>query len=358
MNLPDFASCRIVIVKHKQNKYMDVNNGPKPEALTAQGDGASIADAYATGSALPAKPVKVLKRGSYKPSHKATFIGLLVIALIIAVNVGIVLFVMRGQTTAAERAQSEVTLSSDTLNSLGVNKTAVGNEGAKLTVGPDSTFNGTVTIGKNVSIGGDLQLNNKLTTTQANINTLQAGESSLEKLTVNGDVSAENLLLRRDLTVPGATRLNGAVTVGQLLTVNNNLNVTGSLAVGGSLSIHNFQASSLTSDTTLTIGGHVITRGGTPKVTPGSGLGVTGTVTLSGSDTSGGINLGIGVGNGGGLLCSVTFATKYTGTPHVVVTPVGRNLNLYINRNAEGFQVYADGAIPAGGYAIDYIVMQ
>lgn len=337
---------------------MDASNGPKPETLTAQGDGASIADAYAAGDNIPARPVKALKRGSYKPSHKATFIGLLVIAAIIALNVGIVLFVMRGQTTAAEKARSEVTLSSETLNSLGVNKTAVGNEGATLTVGPDSKFNGTVTIGKNVSIGGDLQLNSKLTTTQASIATLQAGESSLGKVTVNGDVSADSLLLRKDLTVPGTTRLNGAVTIAQLLTVNNNVNVTGSLAVGGSLSVHNFQASSLTSDTTLTIGGHVITRGGTPSVTAGAGLGVTGTVTLSGSDASGGISLGIGVGNSGGMLCSVKFAMQYASTPHVVVTPVGRNLNLYINRSADGFQVYADGAIPAGGYAIDYIVMQ
>lgn len=337
---------------------MEANNGPKPEALTAQGDGASLADAYAANGVAALKPSKIIKRGSYKPSHKATFIGLAVIAAIIGLNVGIVLFVMRGESTAAEKAQNEVTLSSDTLNSLGVNKTAVGNEGAKLTVGPDSTFNGTVTIGKNVSIGGDVQLNSKLTTSQASIATLQAGESSLGKVTVNGDISADSLLLRKDLTVPGTTRLNGAVTVAQLLTVNNNLNVTGSVAVGGSLSVHNFQASSLTSDTTLTIGGHVVTRGATPSVGGGGGLGQNGTVTLSGSDTSGTISLGIGVGSGGGLLCSVSFAMQYAGTPHIVVTPVGRNMNLYINRSAEGFQVYADGAVPAGGYAIDYIVMQ
>lgn len=338
---------------------MDETTGPKPEALTTQGDGASIADAYAAGASLPqAKAAKVLKRGSYKPNHKATFVGLAVIGAIIALNVAAVLFVMRGQTTAAEKAQSEVTLSSDTLNSLGVNKTAVGNEGAKLTVGPDSTFNGTVTIGKNVSIGGDLQLNSKFTTNQANIAALQAGDTSLGKVTVNGDVSADSLLLRKDLTVPGATHLNGAVTVAQLLTVNNNVNVVGSLAVGGSLSVHNFQASSLTSDTTLTIGGHVVTRGGVPTVSAGGGLGQSGTATISGSDTSGGISLGVGVGSTGGLLCSVKFSQQYASTPHVVVTPVGGPISVYINRNASGFEVYASGVVGAGGYALDYIVMQ
>lgn len=337
---------------------MEANSGPKPEVLTAQNEGGSIADAYAGNTNAPEQPIKVVKRGSYKPSHKGTFIGLAVVGAILALNVGVVMFVMRSQGSAVDKAQSEVTLSSDTLNGLGVNKTAVGNEGAKLTVGPDSTFNGTLTVAKNVSIGGSLQLNSKFTTNEANIATLQAGDTSLSKVTVNGDISADGLLLRKDLTVPGTSHLNGAVTIAQLLTVNNNVNVVGSLAVGGSLSVHNFQASSLTSDTTLTIGGHVITRGGRPGVSGGNGLGQNGTVSLSGSDTSGGISLGVGVGSTGGLLCSVTFAQQYSGTPHVVVTAIGQNMSLYINRNASGFQVYAANALAAGGYAIDYVVMQ
>ena len=154
-------------------------NGPKPEVLTAHDEGASIAGAYAAGNLPAAKPIKVIKRGTYKPSHRATFVGLAVVGVIIALNVAVVLFVMRGQTTVAEKARSEVTLSADTLNSLGVNKTAVGNEGAKLAFGPDSTFNGTVTIAKETSIGGPLQLNGKLTASDAALANLQAGETSL-----------------------------------------------------------------------------------------------------------------------------------------------------------------------------------
>ncbi len=337
---------------------MQETTGPQPEVLSAQGGESSLASTYASGGPQPARGPKIPRRGSYRPSHKATFIGLSAIAAIIAINVIVILLVMQGQTTASQKAVSEVTLSNNTLNSLGVNKTAVGNEGAKLTVGPDSTFNGTVTIAKNTSIGGDLQLNGKISSTQASIATLQAGNGTVNTLSANGDISADSLLLRKDLTVPGTSQLNGPVTVGQLLTVNNNVNVAGSLAVGGSLSVHNFQASSLASDTILTIGGHVITRGSTPSVSGGNGLGQNGTVTVSGSDTSGGISLGVGVGGGGGLLCNVTFTEQYDSTPHVIVTPVGRSMNLYITRNATGFQVYTDSALSAGGYAIDYIVMQ
>lgn len=336
---------------------MEAHEGPQPEALIAHEDGASIADAYTNAQSNAPKKARIFKRGSYRPNRRATIIGLAIVGLVLAANIGIVMFIMRSQAEAEQKARSEVTLSSETLDSLGVNRTAVGNEGAKLTVGPDSTFNGTVTIAKDVSVGGQLQLNSTFTASQANIAKLQAGETAMEALTVNGDISADSLLLRSELTVPGTTRLNGPVTMTQLLTVNNNLNVTGSLSVGGSLSVSNFQARSLTSDSTLTIGGHIVTRGAAPGVSGGGGLGQSGTATLSGSDSAGTISLGVGMGGGSGLLCEVSFTSNYGATPHIVVTPVGRYINLYINRTAAGFQVYTEGAIPPGGYALDYIVM-
>lgn len=331
------------------------SSAPKPEALSTEGVSSlvqAVSPPIANDKGLKAR------RGGYRPSHKATFIGLGVIAAILAANAGIIIFIMRSSATPAEKTQKEVTLSADTLNSLGMNKTAVGNQSAELTVGPNSTFNGTVTVAKDVSIAGKLQLNSKFTAAEAGLGKLEAGDTALSSLTVNGSGTMTNLNLRQDLTVPGASRLQGPVTVSQLLTVNNNVNVTGSLSVGGSLSVHNFEASSLTSDTTLTIGGHIITRGNTPSVTVGSGLGQSGTATISGSDAAGGISLGVGAGSAGGLLATVVFSQGYATTPTVVVTAVGQGMNLYINRNANGFQVYSSNALSPGGYAIDYIVMQ
>ncbi len=338
----------------QQTPSQNQSEAPAPEVLSTQTENSSLITPTSTTAGKAPK----LRRGSYKPSHKATFIGLGVVAAILAVNAAIIMFVMRGNTTAAERAQKEVTLSSDTLNSLGMNKTAVGNDNAQLTVGPNSTFNGTVTVGKDMSVAGRLQLNSTFSASGATLGKLDAGETALSNLNVNGSGTMTNLNLRQDLTVPGASRLQGPVTMSQLLTVNNNVNVTGSLAVGGSLSVHNFQASSLTSDTTLTIGGHVLTRGGTPSVSGGNGLGQSGTVTLSGSDTAGGISIGVGVNSNGGLLASVKFSQQFGATPHVVVTAVGQPMNLYINRNANGFDVYSSSGLSPGGYAIDYIVMQ
>jgi len=113
------------------------------------------------------------------------------------------------------------------------------------------------------------------------------------------------------------------------------------------------------SDSTLTIGGHVITRGAAPGVGPGSALGANGTVSISGNDASGTVAANIGTGGGNGILAQVAFRSQYSNTPHVVVTTVGSGMgSVYVSRTAWGFSIGVNGAVAPGGYAFDYIVMQ
>ncbi len=308
----------------------------------------------------PKKVLKLPRRGTYRPSHKATFIGLAVVALILAINAGAIVFVLKRSQDAdkSQLNENEVTLSSETLDKLGVSRNPVGTEGTELTIGPATTFVNKVTIGKDVSVGGQLTLNSKFSASDASLTKLQAGDTSLNKLTVNTEALINTLNIAKDLTIIGTTKVQGPVTFGQLVTVNNNLNVAGSLAIGGTLTTRNFQASSLISDTTLTIGGHVITRGSAPGVSGGGAVGSNGTVSISGSDAAGTIAINTGVGAGNGLLASVSFHAPYNTTPRVVVTAVGPMGPLYISRSSSGFSVSVIGAVAPGGYAIDYIVMQ
>lgn len=177
-------------------------------------------------------------------------------------------------------------------------------------------------------------------------------------MNVNGDATATNLNLRKDLTVLGATKLQGPVTIGQLLTVSGSMNVGGNLAVGGILSARGFQASSLVSDSTLTIGGHMISRGAVPGVGSGPAVGSNGTVSISGNDAAGTVAVNVGGGAGNGILAHVAFRNQYGATPHVVITPVGQGGAFYVNRTVGGFSIGVSGSIGAGGYAFDYIVMQ
>jgi hypothetical protein len=333
---------------------------PAPEVLKPQADSASPAPEETTSSPAATKPASRRPRhATYRPSHKATFIGIAVIAGILAVNAGVIFFVMRGQSSGTPNASRDsVTLSPAVLDKLGVSRNPVGTQGTELVVGPDSRFNGSLTVASDVSISGQLKLNSKLSASDASLAKLDAGNTSLGQLNVNGDGTVTSFNLRKDLSVAGLTRLQGPVTVSQLLTVNNNLNVAGNLAVGGVLSARSFQANNLTSDATLTIGGHIITRGSAPGVSAGGAVGSNGSVSISGSDAAGTVAVNIGVGAGTGTVANISFRNQYGNTPHVVITPIGRGVDFYVNRSASGFNIGVSTPMAAGGYAFDYIVVQ
>jgi hypothetical protein len=330
---------------------------PAPEELHAQSD-TSTPSSHTPASVLKASAHP--RHVTYRPSHKATFIGLAVVVAVLAINAGIITFVVKGQgEDTANALQSEVTISPGVLNTLGVSRNPVGDSGTELVVNPNARFNGAVVVGSDMSIAGELKLNSKFSASDASLAKLQAGDTSLSQLNVNGDATVSTLNLRKDLNVAGLTRLQGPVTMSQLLTVNNSLNVAGNLAVGGTLSARGFQASSLVSDTTLTIGGHVITRGSAPGVGPGNALGNNGTVSISGNDAAGTVAANIGTGASGGIIANVAFRQQYATTPHVVVTAVGAGIgSVYVNRTIGGFSIGVNGPIAPGGYAFDYIVMQ
>jgi len=333
---------------------------PAPEVLKPRdAESSSSADEKAKAQTEQPKTLHRPRSATYHPSHKATFIGLAVVVIILAVNAAIIFFVLKGQDkTKSTLNTDQVTLSQASLDKLGVNRAAVGDLGVLLTVGPDAKFNGTVTIGKNVSIGGHLQLNSTFTASDANLQQLEAGKTSLQSLNVNGDTTSGSLNLRQDLLVTGTSRLQGPTIMSQLLTVNNNENITGSLSVGGSLTVSNFHTSSLTIDSSLTVGGHVITRGSAPGVSRGSALGSNGTVSISGNDAAGTVAANAGVGATSGSVACVNFINDYSTTPHVVVS-ASAPLNAYVSRNAGGFCIYVGNALAAGnGYAFDYIVEQ
>lgn len=332
---------------------------PAPEVLKVQSEDGSQAPQVA--SATIARRVSNQKRRvTYRPSHKATFIGLAVVVGVLALNGGIIAYVLSGQEEKkANTSANAVTLSSETLDKLGVSRAVVGNSKEELSIGPNTKFGGTILVNGNTSIGGELTLNNKLSAQDVTVTTLQAGVTSLQSLGVNGDLTATNVNVRTDLSVAGATRLQGAVTVGQLLTVNNNASVIGNLAVGGTLTARAFQANNLISENSLTIGGHIITAGSAPNVGRGSATGTNGSVSISGNDTSGTVAINAGTSAGNGLLAQVAFKNPYPSIPHVVVTPVGGSVgSFYITRSAGGFNIYIANGLSPGGYAFDYIVMQ
>jgi len=326
---------------------------PAPEVLKPQSDSASTEPKplSVTGNL---KKITQPRHGVYRPSHKATFIGLAVIIAILVVNAGVIYFFMNIQgKNNSEVSIGGIKISPAVLDTLGVGRNTVGSSGAELVVRPDAHFNGKVTVGSDVSIAGQLKLNSKLSANDASLAKLEAGNTSLGQLNVNGDGTITSLNLRKNLIVAGSTSLQGTVNVNQLLTVNNNMTVSGNLAVGGTMSMGAFQTN------TLTIGGHITTQGSAPSASRGSALGSTDTISISGNDASGTVAVNIGTSSANGILANVSFVNQYSNIPHVVVTAVGRIAgSVYVFRSSSGFSIGVNGSLSPGGYAFDYIVMQ
>jgi len=342
----------------------DPSKAPAPEALNTKTDESKSDNAESGSIAREASPLrsKRSRRGSYRPSHRATFIGLAVVILILGVNAGIIAFFVHGQDKKIQSATGQVTISQAALNKIGVNQNPVGDAGIILTINPNAQFNGNVQIAGNTTIGGVLNLNKSLNVSSASITNLQAGNTQLQQLNVNGDGTLSNLNLRSGLVVTGTTRLQGPVILSNLLTVNGGENVSGSLAVGGTLSVTSFHASSLVSDYGLTFGGHVITQGSAPSVSAGgSCLGQNGTVSISGNDAAGTVSVNVGANpncGGDAIVAYVAFRSGYSNIPHVVVTAVGPGAdNVYIDPSTGGFDIGVSSIAP-GGHEFDYIVEQ
>lgn len=324
---------------------------PAPEVLKPKEEGSTEAakEQQAAQAQAPKKP----RRGTYRPSHKATFIGLIVVVAILAVNAGIIAFVViKGQSKPKQIPDAQINLSQSTLSQLGVSRNAVRDAGVELVVNPDAKFGGNVQVGGDISVAGQLTLNSNFRASSANLTQLEAGKTSLAELNVNGDGTFSNLSLRGNLAVAGTTQLQGAVTLSPLLTVNGSATVTNNLSVGGTLAVGAFQANN------LIIAGHVTTLGLAPSVSRGGAVGTNGTVSVSGNDAAGTVAANTGVGAGTGLIACVTFRNAYSTVPHVVISQSGP-VDAYVSRSASGFCIYAGNTMSVGaGYAFDYIVEQ
>ncbi len=326
---------------------------PKPEVLKPRTDDVAAATPETPDSQKPADGGKKPKRHTYRPSHKATFISLGVVIAILAINAAVLAFVLKRQAKINDQSNDQVTISQDVLDKLGVNRSSVGEAGIGLTIGPNTQFKNNVTIAGDTSMSGQLQVNGRFTANDANLTQLKAGDTSLAKLNINGDLTTSNANLRKNLFVQGSTRLQGAVTITNLLTVYSNLNVSGNLTIGGT-----FSSRALSSISTLTVGGHIVTSGSSPTVSGGSALGNNGTVSISGTDAAGTVSVGVGTGSVAGTIANINFHTDYSTTPNIVITPVGRSGSFYITRNASGFTIHTSSALSIGGFAIDYIAVQ
>jgi len=327
----------------------------QPEAETLQ---PRTADGTSSSSSLPPanaeKKLKVPGKHSFRPSHRATLIGLAAVVLIMAINAVVLGFVLRNQAKNEDIFnKGQVSINTDDLNKLGINRSIIGDSGVESNVAPDAKFKGTVAVAGDTTISGNLFLNGKFRGPNATISQLQAGKTVFNDLNVNGNGTITTLNLRKDLVVTGQSTFQGVVDMNNLLTVSNNVNIKGNISIGGSLNVNTFSVRN------LRVSGHLSSSGSSPFSGAGGGVGSNGTVSVSGNDTTGTISVNIGVGGGNGTLVNIAFRTQYRSTPQVVFSPVGEGGSFYVtNQTIGGFSIGHNGALSPGGYRFNYIVME
>lgn len=269
----------------------------------------------------------------------------LLLFLVLLLIGGIIFFVVFQASQDGQDATIETQeLTQESVDELIGSDARVGDPKQILTVESDSVFTGKVLIRDGLDVAGPIKV---------------GGSLSLPGITVSG-ASAFDEVTINTLTIAGDASIQGQLSVQEGLTV------SGPVTFSGTFSAATFAIQSLQVDQELIVNRHIDAGGPTPGVSSGGAVGSGGTVTISGTDTAGTVTVNIGGGASAGVLATVNFAVAFSGTPHVVITPVASqgsptvtgSQKFYLsNRTSNSFSIATSGGLPAGSISFDYIVI-
>lgn len=320
---------------------VDALETPEPSVKAGESDApvaekTTAATTESTGVSTPATPPKGIGQKLKKFNiYLLMFMFILLIAIII---IAIAYFQGKKQSTTSKiKAQ---TLTASTLQQLATSDATVGSAQQVLNIQSSAVFAGKVLIRDGLEVATNLRV---------------GGTSSLNNVDISGTAQAQQLQVAKDLAVTGNSAIQGSQTVGK------SLQVSGSGSFGGPLSAPQVTTNSFQLNGDLILTHHISAGGTTPGVSRGSALGSGGSVSISGSDTSGTVSINVGAGATAGCFATINFAAKYNSTPHVLISPIGSptgTLNYYATRSPANFSICNSTNPPPGGYAFDYWVVE
>jgi hypothetical protein len=327
----------------EQKSPINTEEGEELDVLETQTTQVSNSDSPSVAPPAPASGSKGPKKKRQLSLGLASRINIyLVLFVLLLVISGVVSIV--GYQKSKNNANKKATvatqpLSQEVLDQLKATDVQVGDPKQVLSVESNAVFGGTVLVRGGLEVAGAIKVGGPLT---------------LPGITVSG-LSNFDQVQMNNLQVSGNTTVQGQLAVQKGLTVN------GSASISGSLSAAALIIDTLQVNKDLLLNRHIDAGGGTPGKSNGSALGSGGTVSVSGTDTAGTVNINTGGGPGAGCFVTVNFTQKFNATPHVTITPVGSaaaDLNYYINRTTTGFSICATNAAPASqSFAFDYLAI-
>lgn len=327
-----------------ENKPTDTNEAESLETTTADAtddsslESSSKEEPKTTDDANVKKKVSLGRRLVGAITHANLY--LLVFVLIIVLSAGIVFVAyQRNKKESAPTTVTTTTLDSSTLNQLNSSDATVGDPKQTLTIESNAIFSGKVLVRDSLDVAGSLKV---------------GGNLSLPGLAVSGaatfdQIQANTLVITGNASIQGQLSLQKGITS------------TGGATFGGTVSAPQLNVGSLQLSGDLQIVRHIDAGGATPGKADGTALGSGGTVSVSGTDTAGTVTINTGGSPGVGCFVTVSFTNKFSGTPHVIITPVGSAaaaLNYYTSRTSSSFTICSTNAAPAGQtFSFDFIAL-
>lgn len=310
-------------------------NAPSSDTTKSE-DG--VTDATGSTSNAPA-PSPFQHRSFIRRVWDRLNIYLLLFILVVIIAIGSTIsLTIKGKRDAYKIITTQG-LTQDELKQLANTDVTVGKPKQILTIQANAVFAGSALIRGDLEVAGTMKL---------------GGDLSLANLTVSGatkmgDASVNNLTVGSNLNVQGT------------LTLNSGISVAGQSNFNGGIVASSVTTGRLQLDGNLNLTHHIIAGGTIPNIAKGTAVGGGGTVSLSGSDTSGSIAVNTGSSPPAGCFATVTFSEPFATTPHVVITPIGvaaAELDYYVTRSTTNFIVCSTNAAPAGeNFGFDYVIL-
>ncbi len=298
-------------------------------------------DAQAAANPQPVEKPGEKKISPLKKFFRKINVYLLLFALVCVVA-GVVIFVsyLNSQKPPVEPNIATQQLSQDTLKQLASTDATVGGASQTLSIQGNAIIAGQTLMRGNLNVAGNLQTGGSIQGPNLTISgTSNLGTAQINSLQVAQNVAIQGSTTMRDLNVSGTSSFSGAMTASQ---------ITVSRLI-------------LSGNAVLQVPNHIAFTGASPsRGATGPALGNGGSASVSGSDTTGTVNINTGSGTAAGCFVRVNFNQAYTTSPRVIVSPVGAGAGAtqyYVDRNNSGFSICAAAPAPANQtFSYDYFV--
>lgn len=325
-----------------EDEHLPENESTTPaDALSRTPEDLEQEQAAAHTEALQSAAPTQKKQSALRRVLRKINVYLLLLLLIVVVTAAVtVVNYLNSKKDPVAPAINSQELSKEALEKLANTDTSVGDSSQTLTIKGNAVIDGQTLMRGNLNVAGNFQSAGSMQGSSLTISgTSNLATAQINSLQVASDLAVQGNATASNITIAGTASFGGAVTAPQI-TVSKLV-----LSGNGSIDIPN----------------HLSFTGPNPNRSINGGpLGGGGSASVSGSDTSGTVNISTGNNPSAGCMVRISFAQRFTTQPRVIVSPVGNaagRTQYYVDRDQTGFSICT--AAPAPGnqsFAFDYFV--